>query len=83
MAAMQSLSMSEVRRRLPELAHSSETFTLTNRGHNVATVRVFAQASFDPVKAKEAAQRIAALAAKVKPSKRNGATAIIRSIRDA
>ncbi len=79
---MQHLSISDVRRNLPSLAQQSDTFTLTKRGQNIATVRVFAEARFDIDKAKQAGERIAALAARAKVGKLNCATSIIRKLRD-
>lgn len=64
-------------------AQDGQTFNLTKRGQTISTVRVFGVAPFEPEKAKKAAAAIAALAAKMKPSKRNGATSIIRALRDA
>ena len=48
----------------------------------MAQVRIFAIAKFDPIKAAAAAKRIKELGANVKPSKKYGAAATIRKIRD-
>ena len=45
-------------------------------------MRLFAVSKFDPAKAAAAAKRIAEIGAKSKPSKKYGASATIRKIRD-
>jgi len=80
---MLNVSMTEAKRDLSHLVQQGQTFNLTKRGQDIATVRIFGAATFDADKAQAAAIAIAAIAAKMKPSKRNGATGIIRALRDA
>ncbi len=79
---MRTVSITEAKKDLSHLARSEQSFTLTSRGHDVAQVRIFAIAKFDPIKAAAAAKRIKELGANVKPSKKYGASATIRKIRD-
>lgn len=79
---MRHLSLTEARKDLSHLAQSEQSFRLTSRGHEVAQVRIFATAKFDPVKAAAAARRIAEIGAKAKPSRKYGASATVRKIRD-
>lgn len=79
---MRNVSITEARKGLSRLAQSDQAFTLTSRGQDVAQVRIFATAKFDPVKAKEAAERIFAIGARAKPSKKFGAIAMVRKVRD-
>lgn len=74
--------ITEARRKLNHLVDSDQSFTLSRRGHLVAQVRVFAVAEFDQVKAQKAAERIARIGARAKPSKVRGATALVRAVRD-
>lgn len=46
------------------------------------TLRVLAQATFDPQRAREAAAKIRQLGLKYKPSKKHGATAAVRDLRN-
>lgn len=80
---MQSISMTRARRDLAHISQSPDTYQLTSRGQEVATLRVFAKVSFDPAKAKAAGQRMLAASRSVKPSRAKGATALVRELRDA
>lgn len=79
---MRTVSITEAKKDLSHLARSEQTFRLTSRGNEVAQVRIFATAKFDPVKAAAAAARIRELGAMVKPSKKYGAVALVRKVRD-
>ena len=79
---MRSVSITEAKKDLSHLARSEQSFRLTSRGNEVAQVRIFATAKFDPLKAATAARRIKELGAKVKPSKQHGAVALVRKVRD-
>lgn len=79
---MRNVSISEAKKDLSRLARSEQMFRLTSRGNEVAQVRIFATAKFDPAKAAAAAKRIAELGAKVKPSRKYGAAALVRKVRD-
>lgn len=80
---MQSISMTKARRELARLCQSPETFSLTNRGNEVAMLRVFAKSKFDPEKAKAAGLRILEISKSIKPSRAKGATQLVRELRDA
>ncbi len=79
---MRTVSITDAKRDLSHLARSDQSLRLTSRGNEVAQVRIFATAKFDAVKAAEAARRIRAMGADVKPSKKYGAAALIRKVRD-
>ena len=79
---MRTVSITEAKKDLSHLARSEHSFRLTSRGNEVAQVRIFATAKFDPLKAAAAAKRIKELGANVKPSRKHGAVAVIRQIRD-
>lgn len=57
-------------------------FGTTKRSSEVARVRIFATSKFNPERAVRAAERIAQLGANVKPSRKMGAAALIRKVRD-
>lgn len=80
---MQSISMTKARRELASISQSPDTYHLTSRGQEVATLRVFAKVKFDPEKAKEAGERMLAISRSIKPTRAKGATALVRELRDA
>ena len=79
---MRNLSITEAKKELSHLARSEQAFRLTSRGSEVAQVRIFSRAKFDPAKAASAARRIQEMGAQVKPSRRYGAAALIQKVRD-
>ena len=79
---MRNLSITEAKKELSHLAQSEQTFRLTNRGQEVSTFRVFVQPKFEPVKAKEAFEKLKAIRS-AQPSKTQGATASVRRLRNA
>jgi hypothetical protein len=79
---MRHLSITEAKKGLSRLVKTEQTVTLTGRGQEVGHVRFFVTAAFDPVKAAAAAKRIRELGAKVIPSSKYGAAALVRKVRD-
>ena len=85
---MKTITITQARRRLGELVQAQETVQVTHRGVLIGTLDASAQA--DPPHDREremaAAQSIRELsdrlAAKRKPSKKHGATAAVRALRD-
>lgn len=80
---MQSISMTKARRELAAICQTPDTYNLTSRGSEVATLRVFAKVKFDPEKAKAAGDRMLAISRSIKPSRAKGATELVRELRDA
>ena len=78
------MTITQAKRGLSDLLAKEQQVEVTNRGRTVGTLRVFAEAKVDREKAKEAARGIRELARKIgaKPSKKHGATAEIRRLRD-
>ena len=85
---MKTVTLTQARRRLGELVQASETVRVTHRGTPIGTLRADAQAEppYDRDREMAAAQHIRELsdrlAAERKPSKKHGATAAVRALRD-
>ena len=85
---MKTITITQARRRLGELVQAHETVQVTHRGVPIGTLHASAQAEPPQDREREmaAAQGIRELsdrlAAKRKPSKKHGATAAVRALRD-
>lgn len=80
---MQTISMTQARRELARISQTPDDYNLTSRGESVAVLHVGAAPKFDPEKAQEAARRILALSEQAKIVPGQGATQLIRELRDA
>lgn len=78
---MRTISVTEAKKGLTQLAAEGQSFNLTSRGHELASFRVFVQPKFDPVKAKASWEAFKAIRS-AKPSKKDGGTRAIRELRD-
>jgi len=79
---MQTISITDAKKDLRHLAESAQSFCLTNRGRELATLRIFMKPKFDQIKAKESFEKFKA-SRTMKPSAKAGATAAVRALRDA
>lgn len=79
---MRTISVTEAKKGLTQLAAEGQSFNLTSRGHELATFRVFVQPKFDPEKAREALNKFKEIARHIKPNKKDGGAKAIRELRD-
>lgn len=79
-----SRSSSQLRHDKPQLGRRASPWAaeVSSKSAGEPMVRVFATAKFSKAKARLAAQRIFAIGAKAKPSRKHGAQALTRSVRD-
>ena len=81
-AIMKQLSITQAKRDLSRLVTQREPVAVTIRGKSIGLLRMYAEPVFDLVQSRAAFERLRALAAKRKPSKKHGATRAVRELRD-